>query len=108
MLAMIFYYRFFHSKGPITWKNSQDDVELNNKATPHTNKNKSNGLNHIRSFKTSNKVAETTRYFFIQFWYKTNIIKLTKYPFLFAEMIAYQVINNYHKMIVIMQTKSSY
>lgn len=63
MLAMILYYRFFHAKGPIPWKSPQDDVELNNKVpTCNSDKNnKSNGLNHVRSFKTSNKVDETAR-----------------------------------------------
>lgn len=63
MLAMILYYRFFHSKGPIPWKNPQDDVELNNKVpTGNAEKNnKNNALNHVRSFKTSNKADETTR-----------------------------------------------
>ncbi|CAH2243014.1 jg10584 [Pararge aegeria aegeria] len=61
MIAMILYYRYFHSKGPIPWKNAQDDVELNNKVVPqiYDKNNKSNGLNHVRSFKSSNKITET-------------------------------------------------
>lgn len=61
MIAMILYYRFFHSKGPIPWKNQHDDVELNNKVVPQNSdkNNKSNGLNHVRSFKSSNKITET-------------------------------------------------
>ncbi|XP_047536490.1 uncharacterized protein LOC125070600 [Vanessa atalanta] len=61
MITMILYYRFFHSKGPIPWKNAQDDVELNNKVVTsncESKNNKHNGLNHVRSFKSA-KVNET-------------------------------------------------
>ncbi|XP_030024438.2 uncharacterized protein LOC115443250 [Manduca sexta] len=57
--SMISYYRFFHWKGPIFWKNPQNDIELNNKAviqSPNSDKSKdNNSLNHVRSFKSSNK-----------------------------------------------------
>lgn len=58
---MILYYRFFHSKGPIPWKN-QDGVELNNKVVANNSENKNNkqnGLNHVRSFKSANKDNDT-------------------------------------------------
>lgn len=61
---MMLYYRFFHSKGPIPWKNSQDDVELNNKTVTQSNDTKNNkikGLNNVRSFKTYNTAVEAER-----------------------------------------------
>ncbi|XP_012552007.1 uncharacterized protein LOC101746965 isoform X1 [Bombyx mori] len=55
--AMIFYYRFYHPKGPLLWKRKQSDIELNNKAViqnPGTEENKTVvNLNPIRSFKHS-------------------------------------------------------
>ncbi|OWR53003.1 putative XK-related protein 6 [Danaus plexippus plexippus] len=64
IVAMMLYYRFFHSKGPIPWKNSQDDVELNNKTATQSNDTKNNkikGLNNVRSFKTYNTAVEAER-----------------------------------------------
>lgn len=50
---MILYYRWFHEKGPIVWKNVQDNIELNNKVTLKNNENKGiSGLSHVRSFKS--------------------------------------------------------
>lgn len=51
---MICYYRYFHSKGPILWKNSSNDIELNNKSVIQ-NSNTKNGndkFKYIRSFKS--------------------------------------------------------
>ncbi|KAJ2948549.1 hypothetical protein O0L34_g7804 [Tuta absoluta] len=57
MCAMLVYYRYFHSKGPITWKTAHDDVELNNKValskSDHDSKNAA--LKHVRSFKSAHK-----------------------------------------------------
>lgn len=58
MSAMILYYRYFHSKGPIPWKYAQEDIELNNKVPPkisQTHCDKGKGINHVRSFKSSQK-----------------------------------------------------
>lgn len=57
---MILYYRYFHSTGPISWKN--DDIELNNKVDIQESNNKreqGSSLNHVRSFKSSRKEEET-------------------------------------------------
>lgn len=57
---MILYYRYFHSTGPISWKN--DDIELNNKVAVQESNNKRDqgtGLNHVRSFKSSRKNEES-------------------------------------------------
>lgn len=59
--SMILYYRYFHSTGPISWKNTPNDIELNNKVTiQESNKKMDQGssLNHVRSFKTSRKNEE--------------------------------------------------
>lgn len=54
--AMILYYRYFHSTGPILWKNAPDDIELNNKVPKNeSDSKKDHGLNHVRSFKSSRK-----------------------------------------------------
>ncbi|XP_073953704.1 uncharacterized protein isoform X2 [Choristoneura fumiferana] len=53
MFAMILYYRYFHSKGPIPWKNGSNDIELNNKIS--TTRINNIGLNYVRSFKSSQK-----------------------------------------------------
>lgn len=56
MGAMILYYRFFHSAGPISWKMSQNDIELNNKSIPHQNNRQNNTtLRQVRSFKNSQR-----------------------------------------------------
>lgn len=60
---MILYYRYFHSKGPIPWKNESNDIELNNKISTIRINNKS--LNYVRSFKSSQKTEvkdENPRY----------------------------------------------
>ncbi|KAJ8717190.1 hypothetical protein PYW08_005589 [Mythimna loreyi] len=60
ILSMILYYRYFHSTGPISWKN--DDIELNNKVDIQDSNNKRDrggSLNHVRSFKSSRKEEET-------------------------------------------------
>ncbi|CAK1584613.1 unnamed protein product [Parnassius mnemosyne] len=62
MIAMVLYYRYFHSKGPITWKYAEADIELNNKVVSNSsgiNTNKTNSLNHVRSFKSQNKEKTT-------------------------------------------------
>ncbi|XP_063385917.1 uncharacterized protein LOC134671964 [Cydia fagiglandana] len=61
MCAMIFYYRYFHSKGPIPWKNDSNDIELNNKVTTamENKRNNNKGLNYVRSFKSSQKIKVT-------------------------------------------------
>ncbi|CAH2042306.1 unnamed protein product, partial [Iphiclides podalirius] len=65
MIAMVLYYRYFHSKGPIPWKYAEADIELNNKVSHSSgnNANKATSLSHVRSFKTlnKNKTAETSR-----------------------------------------------
>lgn len=54
--AMILYYRYFHSTGPILWKNATDDIELNNKMPiQESNQKKGHCLNYVRSFKSSRK-----------------------------------------------------
>ncbi|XP_028156763.1 uncharacterized protein LOC114350247 isoform X1 [Ostrinia furnacalis] len=53
LCSMIFYYRYFHSKGPIEWKIPHEDLELNNKTT---RTNPSNlGISNLRCFKSSQK-----------------------------------------------------
>ncbi|KAG7301400.1 hypothetical protein JYU34_014345 [Plutella xylostella] len=52
MCGMILYYRWFHEKGPIMWKNVEGDIELNNKSTHPKNNKNSTGLTHVRSFKS--------------------------------------------------------
>lgn len=56
--SMISYYKFFHWKGPILWKNPHSDIELNNRSDiqeSNLDKTDENILNHVRSFKNSNK-----------------------------------------------------
>ncbi|XP_047525259.1 uncharacterized protein LOC125063066 [Pieris napi] len=58
--AMVIYYRYYHSKGPIPWRYIHEDVELNNKVindTKNSNEIKG-GLNNLRSFKNSNITKE--------------------------------------------------
>lgn len=52
MLGMILYYRWFHAKGPIIWKNTDPEVELNNKIKLKDTDERKNNLFHVRSFKT--------------------------------------------------------
>ncbi|XP_041984665.1 uncharacterized protein LOC121737156 [Aricia agestis] len=56
ILSTILYYRFFHSKGPISWR-MHPDVELNNKVVSQTScasiPDKSKDNHPIRSFKSS-------------------------------------------------------
>lgn len=62
MIAMVIYYRYFHSKGPIPWKYAEADIELNNKVVSNSsgsNANKPSALCHVRSFKTLNKDKTT-------------------------------------------------
>lgn len=67
---MLFYYRWFHAKGPILWKNIDSDIELNNKVqrNPQVNPgDKSTGLTHVRSFKSLQKdksITHSSRYIF--------------------------------------------
>lgn len=60
MAAMILYYRFFHSTGPILWKHSDNDIELNNKSAAENAANKQNktSLKHVRSFKNSHFASD--------------------------------------------------
>ncbi|XP_038211465.1 putative uncharacterized protein DDB_G0282133 [Zerene cesonia] len=62
--AMIVYYRYFHSKGPIPWRYVHEDVELNNKVgcdNTKTENEKSANLNNLRLFKNSN-IPQVTNY----------------------------------------------
>lgn len=60
ILAMIIYYRFFHSKGPIPWK-AHEDIELNNKVNVHFDSlTKAHEVKNMRSFKTVTQVDELT------------------------------------------------
>ncbi|KPJ03953.1 hypothetical protein RR46_07712 [Papilio xuthus] len=60
MFAMILYYRYFHSKGPIPWKYAEPDIELNNKVSQTGNiHSKPSSLCHVRSFKSANKDKTT-------------------------------------------------
>ncbi|KOB70041.1 XK-related protein [Operophtera brumata] len=60
MGAMILYYRFFHTAGPLSWKISQNDIELNNKSIPHQNIRQNNStLKQVRSFKNSQRPQNT-------------------------------------------------
>lgn len=53
---MITYYRYFHSKGPIPWKYVHEDIELNNKVIQNSpNNQKTSGIKHVRSFKSTKK-----------------------------------------------------
>ncbi|XP_068620089.1 uncharacterized protein [Battus philenor] len=65
MFAMVLYYRYFHSKGPIPWKYAMTDIELNNKIVVQApnNSNICSTLCHVRSFKslTSDKPNEAFR-----------------------------------------------
>lgn len=60
MGAMILYYRFFHSTGPISWTMSHNDIELNNKSLPQQNNKQNNtALKQVRSFKNSQRPQTT-------------------------------------------------
>lgn len=55
---MILYYRYFHSKGPIEWKSTQENVELNNKAAKDSLETVTK--ENIRCFKSSQKESFQT------------------------------------------------
>lgn len=57
MCSMLLYYRWFHARGPIVWKNVEKDIELNNKIMRENQENvpKGSSLTHVRSFKSLQK-----------------------------------------------------
>lgn len=61
MGAMVLYYRFFHSKGPIVWKDIIHDVELNNKSVMQNTTRVKNqtSLKYIRAFKNLDNTNAT-------------------------------------------------